>query len=348
MGDVERCHYYVIDRDLYLFVWREKIIPTLGVVMLDLHALKTTGKIFGYKDNAMTAVSNFPIGAVTTIIDPHAGRMSMPEQQPSTAPASPPTSQLLLTAVHVAMKIDDFEILRDITFEAKRGEFLSVVGPSGCGKTTLLMCLAGLISRSGGDIVFNEASVKGPPPGLSVVFQDYSRSLMPWKRVVDNVVFGMKRETGLSASEKRDRAQELIMAIGLGGFEQYYPWQLSGGMQQRVAIARGLASRPKMLLLDEPLAAVDAQTRADMQDLLIQLSRTYQQSCILITHDVDEAIYVADRVIVLSTRPTMVVRDITIELPRDRDQIVTKSAPEFLKRREEILNLIRSMRAAQT
>ena len=257
-------------------------------------------------------------------------------------------SELLLSANRVAMKIDDFEILHEITFQARRGEFLSVVGPSGCGKTTLLMCLAGLITRSGGDIVFDGGSVSGPPAGLSVVFQDYSRSLMPWKRVFDNVTFGMKRETALLATEKRDRAMELITAVGLGGFERHYPWQLSGGMQQRVAIARGLASRPKMLLLDEPLAAVDAQTRADMQDLLIQLSRTYQQSCVLITHDVDEAIYVADRVIVLSTRPTRVVRDITIDLPRDRDQIVTKSDPEFLKRREEILSLIRSMRAAQS
>ena len=263
-------------------------------------------------------------------------------------PASPSSMQdgaALLSADHLAVKIGDFEILRDVSFTLRPGEFLSVVGPSGCGKTTLLMALAGLSPATGGSVIFDGRMVAGPPSGLSVVFQDYRSSLLPWKTNRDNIVFGMARESGTSLAEKRERATDLMRAVGIAGFENHYPWQLSGGMQQRVAIARALGSRPKMLLLDEPLAAVDAQTRGEVQDLLIELAQRFNQSCILITHDVDEAVYVANRVIVLSNRPTCVVRDIAIDLPRERDQVHTKSEPEFLHRREEILTLIRSMRA---
>lgn len=236
-------------------------------------------------------------------------------------------------------------IIGDLTFAARPGEFLSVVGPSGCGKTTLLMCLAGLYGVDAGTVRFEEQVVDTPPPGLSVVFQDYSRSLLPWKNNIDNVLFGMKR-TNLSEAQKHAKAFELLQAVGLKGFENHHPWQVSGGMQQRVAIARGLAAQSRLLLLDEPLAAVDAQTRAELQDLLLDLAKRYNQTCLLVTHDVDEAVYMADRIIVLSRRPTTVMADISVALPRPRDQLETREDRTYLELRHQVISMIRSMRQA--
>src|SRR5574337_874853 len=238
-------------------------------------------------------------------------------------------------------------IIGSLTFEATAGEFLAVVGPSGCGKTTLLMCLAGLYGTDDGRVIFNGVSISAPPAGVSVVFQDYSRSLLPWKSNLDNVLFGMKRITDINADAKRELATELIASVGLNGFETRYPWQVSGGMQQRVAIARGLAARSRLLLLDEPLAAVDAQTRAEMQDLLLELAKKYDQTCVLVTHDVDEAVYMADRVVVLSRRPTKVMADIGVTLPKPRDQLKTREDRAFLDLRHEVISMIRSMRTQQ-
>ncbi len=235
-------------------------------------------------------------------------------------------------------------IINGFDLEVDQGAFVSLVGPSGCGKTTLLMILSGLLSPDSGQIFFKGKAVKQTPHGLAVVFQDYSRSLLPWKTNIENVLFGMRRVVGLDERQKRDEAERILQAVGLSGFEKHHPWQISGGMQQRVAIARGLASQSELLLLDEPLAAVDAQTRADMQDLLRDLARKFKQTCVLVTHDVDEAVYMADRVLVLGPRPTKVVRDITVDLPKDRDQISTRESPSFLAARHEVLSLIRSMR----
>jgi len=235
------------------------------------------------------------------------------------------------------------QVLEGISFRAAAGEFVSVVGPSGCGKTTLLMCLGGLMRADSGSVVFEDREVTEPPPGIAVVFQDYSRSLLPWRRNLGNVTFGMRRLEDLDASGRDARAKELLAHVGLKGFEEHFPWQVSGGMQQRVAIARGLASRSRLLLLDEPLAAVDAQTRAEMQDLLLALAAEYRQTCVLVTHDVDEAVYMADRVVVLSQRPSRVLREIPVPLPKPRDQIATPSHPEYLRLREEVLRMIRAM-----
>ena len=236
-------------------------------------------------------------------------------------------------------------IVDGLTLSIQTGEFVSLVGPSGCGKTTLLMCLAGLVGIDGGTRTFKGEAIDKTPVGLGVVFQDYSRSLLPWKDNLGNVLFGMRR-TGLPDAEKRDRARELLAAVGLEGFAGHFPWQVSGGMQQRVAIARALASQSELLLLDEPLAAVDAQTRADMQDLLLELARKFDQTCVLVTHDVEEAVYMADRVLVLGPRPTKIVCEVTINLPRPRDQLESREAKPFLEARHEVLSLIRAMRRA--
>lgn len=240
-------------------------------------------------------------------------------------------------------KAQQLKILGGIDFRARPGEFLTIVGPSGCGKTTLLMSLAGLYVPDAGQVLFQGHQVSGPPEGLAVVFQDYSRSLLPWKRNLANVLFGMRRASG-TRQEKEAIAREMLEAVGLKGFEDRYPWELSGGMQQRVAIARALATRSKLLLLDEPLAAVDAQTRADMQDLLLRLAKQFNKTCILVTHDVEEAVYMADRIVVLSKRPTTVIEEIDVPLAKPRDHLTTREDPEFLRIRHEVIARIRSFK----
>jgi NitT/TauT family transport system ATP-binding protein len=233
------------------------------------------------------------------------------------------------------------QILDDLSFEVKRGEFISLVGPSGCGKTTLMTCLAGLQRADSGTLTFRSIPISAPPVGTAVVFQDYSRSLLPWQRNLGNVIVGMRRRSDLSRRDKQLLAVDLLASVGLAGFEDYYPWQISGGMQQRVAIARALASQPELLLLDEPLAAVDAQTRWELQDLLLQIADRFSQTCVLVTHDVEEAIYLASRVLVLSRRPARIIADISVDLPRKRDQLTTREHPAFLALRHQILDQIR-------
>ena len=233
-------------------------------------------------------------------------------------------------------------VLGGIGFQVRQGEFVSLVGPSGCGKTTLLTLLAALAPPDSGQVVFEGRAIAAPPPGIAVVFQDYRSSLFPWRSNRENVVLGMLRDRTLPRRARHDRATALLARVGLQGYENAYPWQVSGGMQQRVAIARALACEPRLLLLDEPLAAVDAQTRAEIQDLILALAAERGQTCVLVTHDVEEAIYMADRVLVLTSRPTSVREDIAVELPRPRDQFTTREAPHFLALRHHILSLIRS------
>jgi NitT/TauT family transport system ATP-binding protein len=269
---------------------------------------------------------------------------------PGRAPAAGPSPAPLL-AVHGLRKSfggpSPLPVLAGVGFVVAEGEFVSVVGPSGCGKTTLLLTLSGLQRPDDGEVRFAGAPVRdATPAGMAIVFQDYSRSLLPWKTNLGNVLFGMRRNRTLTSSKKIELSTELLAAVGLAGFERRYPWQLSGGMQQRVAIARGLASQSRLLLLDEPLASVDAQTRSDMQDFLLGIARRYQQTCVLVTHDVEEAIYMGDRIVVLSSRPTHVVREIAVPLARPRDQIETREQPTFLDIRHQVLSLIRRERRA--
>ena len=270
------------------------------------------------------------------------------EAQETVTPTEAAAPQPILVVEQAAKALGGqaarIDVMAGVSFAVREGEFVSVVGPSGCGKTTLLMCLAGLYAIDSGSIQYSGAAVASPPPGVSVVFQDYSRSLLPWKSNLDNVRFGMRRIADLGAAAKRDLARELLASVGLAGFEDRYPWQVSGGMQQRVAIARALAARSRLLLLDEPLAAVDAQTRAEMQDLLLDLAQRFRQTCVLVTHDVDEAVYVADRVVVLSSRPTRVVEQINVSLAKPRDQLETREDRVYLEIRHKVLSQIRAMK----
>jgi NitT/TauT family transport system ATP-binding protein len=228
----------------------------------------------------------------------------------------------------------------DLSFEVEAGEFVCIVGPSGCGKTTLLKTISGLLEASGGDVELDGRPVTGPPEQMALVFQDYSRSLFPWMTVEANVEFPLRRKR-LSKRERREAVGHALESVGLQGFAGKHPWQLSGGMQQRVAIARGLAYRPEILLMDEPFASVDAQTRADLEDLVLRIRHEYGVTIVFVTHDIDESVYLADRVVILSPRPTVVQETLDVPLPRPRDQVTTKELPEFAHLRAHIYRAIK-------
>jgi NitT/TauT family transport system ATP-binding protein len=227
------------------------------------------------------------------------------------------------------------EALRDITFSVNPGEFVCVVGPSGCGKTTILRLLGGLIAPTSGEVSVADRPVSGPPDGLAIVFQEYGRSLFPWLRVAANVELPLKAK-GLPRAERAELVRSSLAAVGLSDAATAYPWQLSGGMQQRVAIARAIAFQPRVLLMDEPFAAVDAQTRADLEDLVRSVWRQFGMTLLFVTHDIDESVYLAERVIVLSSSPTVVLEDLAIDLPAQRDQLETRSDPRFVELRHHV------------
>jgi NitT/TauT family transport system ATP-binding protein len=230
----------------------------------------------------------------------------------------------------------DFVAFDDVTLEASPSEFLAIVGPSGCGKSTLLKMAAGLIPPTKGKVFLGANTVSSPPPGVVYLFQQYAKSLFAWRTVIDNVMFPLEGAPRSQRSEMRARCQDYLKQVGLSGFENSYPWQLSGGMQQRVAIARALAADPQVLLLDEPFSAVDALTRMELQTLVLQLWERRKFTAILVTHDVEEAVFLADRVAVLSARPTVLKEIIDVGLPRPRDQLATREDPRFLKLRHHL------------
>ncbi len=231
-------------------------------------------------------------------------------------------------------------VTEDVSFEVSEGEFVSIVGPSGCGKTTLLKILAGLLTPSSGTLTLRGEPIRGVPRGLTMVFQEYSRSLYPWSTVEHNVELPLRYQE-MSASDRAQRVAESLDAVGLDGKGKHYPWQLSGGMQQRVAIARALAYRPALLLMDEPFASVDAQTRSDLEDLVADIRRRFGITVVIVTHDIDEAVYLSDRVVVLSRSPTVVLAEITVGITGTRDQVNTKSTEQFGAKRLQIAKLIR-------
>ena len=229
--------------------------------------------------------------------------------------------------------------IQEISFQVDEGEFVSLVGPSGCGKSTQLMCIAGLIPPSSGSVKVKGMEVNGPPRNLVLVFQEYNRSLFAWRSVLGNVLFGLEVREKVSR-EAEEKARHLISLVGLEGFERHYPWELSGGMQQRVAIARALAYEPEVLLMDEPFGSVDALTRLELEDTLLRLWKDLRTTILFVTHDIEEAVYLSDRICVLSRRPSRVLRRMDIHLDRPRNQLTTRSDPRFVELRNEIYRQI--------
>lgn len=233
----------------------------------------------------------------------------------------------------------DIEAVRDLTFDLGHNELACIVGPSGSGKTTLLKCIAGLLSTTEGEVVLDGKKVTGPPKKMAVVFQEYGRSLFPWLRVKDNVELPLKN-AGVPKAEREKLVNQALEAVGLAHVPRSYPWQLSGGMQQRVAIARAVAYQPEVLLMDEPFAAVDAQTRADLEDLIRRIWKDLGVTVLFVTHDIDESVYLGQRVIILSSSPTVVQEDLVIDLPAERDQLETRALPRFTELRHHVYEQI--------
>jgi NitT/TauT family transport system ATP-binding protein len=230
--------------------------------------------------------------------------------------------------------------LEDVSLRIGRGEFVGIVGPSGSGKTTLLRCIAGLMQPTAGTVRVAGKPVTDVPEELAIVFQDYGRSLFPWLSVHANVEMPLRR-LRLPPAERDRRIEASLTEVGLAGAMASYPWELSGGMQQRVAIARAISCQPQILLMDEPFGSVDAQTRADLQDLVLEVWRSHASTIVFVTHDIDESVYLADRVIVLSQPPGRIVGEVATDLQRPRDQIETKASPEFVSLRADVARLIR-------
>jgi NitT/TauT family transport system ATP-binding protein len=230
--------------------------------------------------------------------------------------------------------------IADLSFTVDDREFVCVVGPSGCGKTTLLKCVGGLLRPTSGDVLLGGTRVTAPPEEMALVFQEYGRSLMPWSSVRNNVVLPLRHKK-LGRTERNTLVEEALDAVGLTPFIDHYPWQLSGGMQQRVAIARALAYQPSILLMDEPFASVDAQTRGDLEDLILRVREEFAITILFVTHDIDESVYLSERVVVLTHGPTEVKAIIDVDLPFPRDQIATKELPEFAHLRGHVYGLIK-------
>ncbi|WP_101846967.1 ABC transporter ATP-binding protein [Zhihengliuella sp. ISTPL4] len=231
-------------------------------------------------------------------------------------------------------------VIADLTFDVRAGEVCCIVGPSGIGKTTLLKCLSGLQGITSGTAAIDGVPIDGPPPEMALVFQEYTRSLMPWLTVEKNVRLPLKH-LRLPGAEREARVSAALAAVGLAGAETKFPWQLSGGMQQRVAIARAIAYRPEVLIMDEPFASVDAQTRFELEDLCLRIREQFGMTIVIVTHDIDEAVYLSDRVVVLGERPAKVTRIIDVAFDAPRDQLTTRALPAFAELRTQIFELIR-------
>ena len=229
------------------------------------------------------------------------------------------------------------QALLPVDFEVRENDFVTILGPSGCGKSTLLRIVAGLDFPTTGQVVLDGQPVEGPGADRGMVFQSYT--LFPWLTIEQNIRFGL-RERGMGLAEQKDRSDYFISKVGLRGFEQHYPKQLSGGMQQRTAIARALANDPKMLLLDEPFGALDNQTRVLMQELLLGIWEQAQKTVMFITHDIDEAIFMASRVVVFSARPGRIKAEIEVGFPHPRHYTI-KTSPEFMALKARLTEEIR-------
>ena len=222
----------------------------------------------------------------------------------------------------------------------RRGEFMTLIGPSGCGKSTLLQIAAGLVIPTTGRVILNGRAITGPPAEIVYLFQQYTKSLFPWRNVRDNVAFALERKS-LSRHERAEQASAYLAMVGLEEFGTHYPWQLSGGMQQRVAIARALAATPRMLLMDEPFSAVDALTRLELQALLLDIwEKSNDLTIMFVTHDVEEAVYLSDRIAIMSRRPSTISRVVETGLARPRHPVETREDAQFLHLRHDLLSTL--------
>jgi NitT/TauT family transport system ATP-binding protein len=246
------------------------------------------------------------------------------------------TDAAKLSITALAKRFGDLEVLRDINAEIAHGEFISLVGPSGCGKTTLLRIVAGLEAASAGQVLLDGRAVRGPGGDRGFVFQ--SDNLLPWRSVFDNAMIGPE-VAGRAGPAEKTRTRDLLKLVGLGGFEDYFPRQLSGGMRQRVNLARALAIDPQILLMDEPFSALDAQTREIMQTELMRIWDNGRKTVLFVTHQIDEAVFLSDRVLVLARRPGRIQETVAIALPRPRPLAIKRTA-EFVAYVDRIWRLI--------
>ena len=239
-------------------------------------------------------------------------------------------------SIHLGQGKAAFEAVHTVDFTIAPGEFVCILGPSGCGKSTLLGALAGHIRPSGGKLLLDGHSIKGPAPERGMVFQHHT--LFPWRNTIDNVAFGLKMR-GVNKQQRLTQAAEMLKLVGLEDSAQRWPAQLSGGMQQRVEIARVLINKPRLLLMDEPFGALDAQTRLKMQTLLLDIWNRIRTTVVFVTHDIDEALFLADRILVMSPRPGRIIEDLKVNFTRPRTtELVT--TPEFMRLKRHCLELL--------
>jgi NitT/TauT family transport system ATP-binding protein len=244
----------------------------------------------------------------------------------------------------VGLELGGRPILQDIDFGVHRGEFVCVIGASGCGKTTLLRLLAGLMTPSRGVVRLDGRTVGAPSRDVAFVFQDYGRALLPWRTATGNVSLALEA-VGVPAAERGRHVAPLLAKVGLADHADKYPLQLSGGMQQRLQIARCLAQNPSVLLMDEPFGALDAMTRQSLQDEVLRIAGEQAATVLFVTHDLEEALYLGDRVIALHSNPGRIARVVDIPLPRPRDQLSTREHPEFLRLRRELFTVMEEIHA---
>ena len=233
-------------------------------------------------------------------------------------------------------------VLDNISYDVQEHHFVSIVGPSGVGKTTLLRLLTGLAKPTSGEIQVSGQSISGPPKGLAVVLQDYTRSLMPWLTVEKNIALTLRKQK-LGRANMRERIESSLEEVGLAGTGKSYPWQLSGGMQQRASIARALATRPDILVMDEPFASVDAQTRFDLEDLVLKVRDDFGITTVMVTHDIDEAVYLSDEIVVLHGKPAQVRDVVTVDVSFPRSQMQTRNDPRFTELRTHVYAMVRGL-----